>query len=411
MANESVATGEIIPRDYGLVLTLRNKQKLFVSPSKYIIARLMLETPGEIRERIQVHSELIHVEYSRLEEMLVDGVVAREGTKNILNFDRKHKKKTVKNVKVYTRDNVSANIKSKGRRHSAFYETIINNPSQESGILDYRGVECECKEDFWNKVKTVDAIMCVHAATLESSLYLDGQSGLSSRRNITGLFPSKRKNNPSMPFAFLEDDEEINRLVTHVLFAYYTDNSSHFNINKFLLSDEDNYSEALQKHFESDNARFEVLRQKEREVSKDSLTSYEVKFFGSVKVLESRIINDLRHNRGFRKAGYALEFKGSEHEMVAQRFVNGHEVYSLCIGSGTPPILVHRYLGARVHNWISAKNGVQDSPFRMSGEKFTSVDDATRRAGETEIIIPGMRAGSKFYVQDILKQKYNQLMK
>jgi hypothetical protein len=116
-------------------------------------------------------------------------------------------------------------------------------------------------------------------------------------------------------------------------------------------------------------------------------------------------------DRGFYTNKYSLEFRGTEHEVVAQRFIHPKtsRVISLCIKDNMPPILVEKYLGDRPSDWITqTSDSRQDSPYQRLGQLYESIDDSTRRLGPTRILIPGTNKDSQVTVSQELKEFYNQ---
>ena len=390
-----IPTGEILPRDYGIVLRLK-KDRLFISPSRYAIGQLILETPQEIRARLQEKAQNENISLEEVTKAFVAGVVKKERTKNILNFGRR---RALLNVTPYTPATYHAQVKSKGNGAPAWYDVHVFNPSMDGGF-DYEGVRCDCKDNFWDEVKNLD-VMCVHGAALELALYHDHHSRISADENITGLKPQERLQNPSLPF-------NLRSVITDILFDYYVEGKSHGDINRRVLDNPAVFTPALESAFADHKATFYALRQRERETT--SYTESDRRYHGAVKALEGRIEEEFEH-RKFKRSGYGLEFKGTEHEVVAKRYRHGDTVYSLCIPAYAPPFFVKKHLGELVPDWISARDERDDHPFQRVGQKYMSVDDATRREGFTTVIIPGQRQDSEVFVPKILQERYEQAMK
>lgn len=415
MATNGLGTGEILPRDYGLIISSQGR-RLFISPSKYAIGKLMLETPAQIRARLRKKAEKDDLPFDELVEELVAGVKRHHRYKCVLNVGRSG---TVREVGRYP-ITITAQVKSKTRGYQ--HVSIVSYTDSEKPKLGYNAVNCECLDNRWNEVKgTRFEGICTHLAALEIAIDEDNKSRKRVGRNITGLTPKERSLIGSLPFTFFaggKNSEALDSLVTDAIWDYYVERLNHFEINKALLANPLIYSKQLKSLFEQrgDKVRFGVVRQKERTIKRE-ISPSENAYLASVRSVKEGVTERL-WELGFTRQGYALEFKGTPHEVVAEQFKDGYEVWSLCAKEGMPPIVVHRRLGGREEDWISATddsvegcvNVGTNSPFKEVSERYGSVDDATRRIGRTRIIIPGQGNGSPIRVAQVLQKDYDKLL-
>jgi hypothetical protein len=384
-------SGEILPRDYGLILQGNRGPKVFMSPAKYAIATLMLERPGQIRARLRDKAQQEGLSFEDLVQKFTQGVKRKHGTKNILNRSGRN---AVQNVALYG-NQYTAQVKAKSNQRKAFYDVRISQPIISE---DYGGsVSCDCQDDRWNDVKALETL-CMHAAALQVAFETDNRSGKSAKNNITGLVPSKRFKQ-FMPFGIGEYRSSAwSRLITQIAIEYYIENKSYFDLNKRLLGVDKMYTPQVMPFIESSKASFGVLRQREKTAGKGNEQHAK-----AVKYLQQRVRSRLLSS-GFHFAGYYLENKGTEHEVIAQRFVDHSAVYGLCIKNGELPYVVRKHLGEKVSDWVSAQDIRIDLPLSRIGEKYLSIDDFTRRESLTQIILP-----SNENIPSYLQRKYTQL--
>ncbi|MBC8500524.1 MAG: hypothetical protein ISS25_03105 [Nanoarchaeota archaeon] len=410
---QRIRTGEILERDYGITLHLSGVKKIFISPVKYAIAELMLETPSRIRERIKEKARREGVSIKELSDKLVQGVLKREKSKDFLN---RNTRGSLRKVELHSGVTYSAQVRSKEKSGPDFFNVLIRNPFiSDDRFFEYEFMRCSCDDNFWNDIRNFYA-MCIHLSELEVALYRDELEGLSAKKNLTRLFPRERKPNPwdtsSMPFTFFDKGTgraERDRLLTDVLFERYVDGKSYSKINRELFQNRDIYSEALIYAIEEGAGRFEVLRGKERTREKRLLAPNDKRRYGAIKALEKRIIRMFDYFNMWKKS-YVLEFQGTPWEVTAQRFEKKDSVYSLCIGKNMLPLIVKKTLrNGIVSDWTISEDRNLNSPFKRKST-YESIDDTIRRIGLTQIIIPGIGAGAKIDVPGMLRQEYRRLI-
>lgn len=399
MAN-TIKTGVILPRDYGIVIKTRY-QKHFVSPLKYAIAKLMLETKDEIDARLEKFANEYNYKTREVKTEFKLAVKKKEGKNSILETERKNALFDVKNYNgLYT-----AKVQSKSNKVGTFYEVQLKgsrlNFEDEFQVAEMR---CDCSDSFWTDVKRRTS-NCVHTSALEMALYLDNKSRESSENNLTGLMRAERPRQILLPFE-LAINPKLNNLLTQSLWQYYVENRSGLDVNKYLLENPEIYSDALKNLLNNnyDKAQFGVLRQIEKQKQRIDLSETQKRVYGASKILEERIREKL-NTLGFRFQGYGLEFKGTDSETVASRFRCANEIYSICSSENMPPILVRKFLGSKDN--FSFK--YESKPLDFSGEKYIDIDDSTRRESLTQVFIPGEIKGSDIFVPEMLKERYAKL--
>lgn len=391
---KTIQTGEISPRDYGILLRLPEQKKIFMSPLRYALGGLILCTPQEISELLKDKAQRTGQDEKELVRDFETAVRKREGSKKILKLGGRD---VVCSVERYGRS-YSGRVLSKGS--ASFYQVKLTNGSRCGQGLEYRTARCNCEDNSWSDVKYAEAI-CLHSAALDIALYLDQKSRMSIEDNITGLNPKDRMGAMSMPFSFFDKRVDGGRLLIDILFEYYVNKKSQFKVNQEFLDNPRIYTQPLIEALGTswDKAQFGVLRQEEKESRKD------LRLHGAIKALEKRVFQEL-WDRGFIKIGYSLEFKGTPYQVIGQRFIQKDSIYTFCTKRGMPPVIVKRNLGAKALDRFNSNDSRQDSPFHRVGEKYLSTDDATRRESLTEIIIPGIREDSITTIPDFLRRMY-----
>src|SRR3989338_2712431 len=347
MTQDSIQTGEILARDYGIILYPQPHRKVFLSPSKYALATIMLETPGQIRQRLREKAERNSLKFEDLVEELATGVKRRFGSKCFLNS---HTRKVIRNPALYGAT-ITADIKAKSR---GYYHTSIVFP--DSPQCGHTQMDCHCKSGYWDGVKRFEEV-CTHLAALETAIAYDNKTRAPMTQNITGLPPRKR---PQVVLPFTIDEHTI----TDIVWDYCVEGKNHAQINQELLTRAQLYSPQLVQVLTHPRswARFGIVRQKERTYEEGNNPEPNA-YYSAVKSVEAQITK-LLTKRGFIREGYAREFTGTPHQVVVQRFRQGHEVYHLCIKEDLPPVLVRRFLGSRASDFYHSTDPRLDAPLQ-----------------------------------------------
>lgn len=385
-----IKTGIILPRDYGIIIKNKN-QKHFISPLKYVIASLMLETKDQINFRFENFANENSYNLNEIKSEFRKGVKRKEKSTSILNVERRS---TIFDVKNYS-DLYSAKVQSKSNKAGIYYDSQVSG-AKLNNYSEFTPAQsrCTCSDSFWVDVKR-RSLNCIHTSALELALYEDNKSRESSQTNITALMPKERSNQIILPFK-LTTNSDLDSLIMQSLWAYYVENQSQFNVNKFLLDNMQIYSQGLVNILENnyDRGEFGAIRQKEEEINKEDLTKFQKEFYGSSKALEKRIVRKLNDLR-FEFQGYGLEFKDTNNEFVARRFRNGNETYSVGITKNMPPIMIRKFLGAKTN--LFEKSML--TPDIFNNQSYISIDDSTRRESLTKVIIPGRGKLQKYLFQ------------
>ena len=410
---KGVRTGEILPRDYGIELRLPGRRKLLLSPVKYVLAKLMLETPLEVRARLQDKadrdglSESVDELYYELEK----GVKRRHKTKCVLTYDGRDVFEDEKHKTKRYGHEIHSHVKAKSRGRE---EVKIRFPNKDNAHVGYQLISCECPDTYWDGTKSYDEAMCTHLAALEIALHLDNQSRSPQEDNLTGLLPRERSP-VVLPFRFFEGgrgSEVHDQLITNAVWDYYVEGKNMLEINKGLLSVSSLYSAQLVTAFNDQRwqkARFVIVPQKEKVLDPTQLSSTQIRLYAAIKAVEERATRML-WDRGFYRDGFGLEFQGTVHEVVARRFKNRTgRVYSLCIKEGMPPIIVQKDFESERVDLLRTSDYRVDSPF-LRLEEYDSFDDSTRKNVDTRVLIPGLSPKSEIRVAQNLQTLYNSLL-
>ncbi len=389
---KSIQTSQIIPRDYGLTYKL-GEEKYFFSPSKLALATIGLETPAKIRQRLKVKAQKEGMPLKELEEILTTAVQKKDTTKTLLNEN------PILEAKKYS-NHTHGKIQSKSRVEP--YDVLIGRQqsTKSSSQILYSSHSCSCPDAFWAEAKNRN-VMCIHEAQMMLAIYKDTHPIISTANSLTGLFPRDRQV-ISLPFNFQNKRlPQLDELVTDVLFYYYVEGKKHYEINRKLLENPQIYSFFLTNAIQSgDDVQFEVLRQKEKQITSDSKHTQE--YFAAANALQKRAASMLKQ-RGFNSTGYSIEFKDSENETVTKRFQNKNEVISLTTTHLTPPMLIRKYLGAKSQNIFGDQNSPQTL---VPNTQYVSIDDNTRRESLTQILLP-TDPEFNLFVPQIIKNRYS----
>ena len=373
-------TGVILPRDIAVLLN-GTDYPVYLTPFKYVLGELLLQTPREIRNNLGIAGIDI--------DEFVQAVVKRETSKNILNFGqflpdsipRWKERRAIQNIANY-RGKYTAKVKSTGRKGPKFRKVRLQGPFiTNDNFFAYKDIHCYCDDFYWSGVKP-SPIMCRHLTPLEIVLYKDRKENRSPEQSLSGTEPPRY---PSMPFDILDKKE----IIMEALKDYYLNGLNQYHLNLALLNAQANYSSTLRNEVEKDRATFHVIRQEAQEVDESKIDREKAAYYESVLKLK-RSIEDKLRSRQFTFKGYGLEFIGTPFETVSYRFEHPKlsVIYSLCINPDFPPVLVKRYLEDRTDRWHDANDIMSFHPLKRLGDQNKSVDFTTRREGLTEIIKP-----------------------
>ena len=368
----------------------------------------MLQSKLTLERRLQDSARRDGFDVENIRELFEQGVAKREGSRNLLEYSGRN---SLRSVRFYGRSFVGR-VRSKSR--DASYEVKLEIPQEESHgehCLPTH-MDCECTTSFWENDVKVRNASCHHSAAFHLALYLDNKTRRPTDTNYTGLLPKKRARTV-MPFSFF-DTQEGDRLLTDILLGLYVERFSQFDVDRDVLNNPNAYSSVLRAlvQDERDSVQFRVLRQKEVEADSKDLRAHERKRYASIKALEYRL-DKVFQDHDYIRSGYVLEFKGTSFETVAIRYIslkNRSMVYNLCMMDGIPPLLVKKNLLDKTPHTTASDDTRYDHPIARIGQRYATIDDATRREALAEVIIPGIETTSgiktEIFVPENLRQEY-----
>ena len=436
--SETRKTGRILPRNYGIRLQKRfGHFDMFIPPSSYILAQLMLETPEEIRRRILDYAKRNERNPEEVKEEFVKAILKREGTKNILNNSRRTESRQTHNlalqsVKRHGRG-FEGRVKSKGREwddkfvREGYYKFYLVTTEQRRGEINigYPGSRTETLDNLFSEGKFRQATAIgVHLAVPEIALYWDNKQNTPQRANMTGLFPADREPTPELPFTFnffkrpdemSEKEKSLHSFLTDLIMDYYLEEKSQFELSVDALRNPEIYSETLIEAIKSpqDLATFKVMRQKEEEVSRGKISPTQDRRYGAVTSLVESIKGYLENHWHCHFSGYCREFVGTPWETIAQRFEprNTGPVYSIVTGEEHPPIIVARQLSKKATDWWNSTDKLQTENLSQKlGIKYKTIDDVTRDDSDTKVLLPDTSLkGSGIQIPQNLQKEYDEL--
>lgn len=430
------STGEIIPRTYGLILSMPDRDNLFVSPMSYALAQIKLERPSEIRARLNDWARRRSLPAGETERIFKEAVGQnKEVLLNHMRSPFNPAKPAIKDVRhrgeVFTGRVVSGTYDaSKGEVE--YHNVSLRHPSASRDVnVGFSRGECDCGDARYNgyKKKAVTAV-CSHMAALEVALSTDVQNRVSKAESITDLLPRDRTMasgrsalpHPQLPFRFNVFDRRMNDqdrrrydILTDMVMDYFMGEKGFYEINGEALSHPEILSPELLKALNGprDRARFAVLRHDEKSVSPKSESQDRI--YGAITHALEQIKSHMAE-RGFFPAGYTREFLGTPWEMVATRYIQPRSegaslVYSVGTSEDIPPVIVRRHLGHKSGNLFDLTSEVDHlHPFARIGIPYESRDDSTRRMGQTQVFTPLLKERSSLKIADNLVQRYNGLM-
>ncbi|MFW5746093.1 MAG: hypothetical protein ACOCWQ_00915 [Nanoarchaeota archaeon] len=402
--NGKIGTGQIIPRDYGIVLQRPRSQRMFLSPSKYALAAWMVMSPQRRYEAIDRYAQEVGAASRELDIELAQAIQKKEGSDVLVRLAGREQ---IRKVSRY-RSAVSASVRSKKDADADYHPHLWAYQEMQPGRPPYRGARCDCAESHWATVKPAIA-MCPHAATLETALYIDNVSRSAQDETLTGLFPRDRPRAISPPFRLVSGSRSaIGRGMVEMLTAYYLEGRSHYDINREYTHDKSIRSDWLSSMLSSgsDDAQFMVMRHGERMLDPANLSYEQKRLLGSVNNVQRQVRAMLKKS-GFSFDGYAVERVSSDEEVIAHRFRQRDVAYTLCIGENQLPLIIKRHLGDKVAEeqmlgqQLTARGFGEDN-----GEPYLSVDPVTCRESMTRTILPGFRHDSEVRISNVLREAY-----
>ncbi|MBI4140146.1 SWIM zinc finger family protein [Candidatus Woesearchaeota archaeon] len=382
-------TGEILPRDYGIVVR-RRRRAIFLSPTKFALGLALLGSPDDLERRIQNYSNDAHQSFRTVKKVFMDSADGR--APNIFSGGR-----AIESVALYGAmyDAFVRSQKNKSPHHVTM--TVIDD-----NHLGHYDASCDCGDYIYGQSNGF-SIICAHISALALALDIDNRSGKSSSENLTGLLPSDRKKIPRIPFMYYSRNSDLG--MTKILWDLFVGKKSQYTINKSLLSERPVHAswvyEAVRDFY--DRARYEVLRQEEKEASYD-------RFSASVRTLVENLCESLQE-QGYIPQRYVLDFKGTTYESVARRFRKGNIVYDVVSSRKLLPLIVRKILHYKSVEVWRGDDSVGEHPYSRRDEDRINVDDSTRRICDEHIIIPSMHEKLSKLVSHEVGREYEKVLR
>lgn len=340
-----------IPKYYSL-----NFVGVAFMPHKYLLAKTMLSAPITLRRTIDVKAQREGLERNELWEEFKEGIRKREHglLSHLFNSGR-----NVVNSSDDYGSSVVANIRSKSSNE--VYRTRLSR----YGLI-YANSSCNCEENFWQGARNPKIRICAHLAALD-------------------IF-----SNPAEALPFRIFDTNLEAKLFDVVFDYYVDEVSAFDLDKRLLDIAAIYSEDLAHR----PFNFVVTPQNGLEERNDFELVYRQMF-------------DFLKSRGFAKdENLGLEFKGCDFEAVGRRFLKPDLIYVLTHVGGVP-IIIEKKLGFKRNMNLRIKDLRPDlKPQNRIGKEFEEVDDMTRLECMSRYILPGFKNKIEIEITPELRARY-----
>jgi hypothetical protein len=359
---------KILTRGYGLSVNMgRGKGNAFITPLKHAIGAMMVEGKEQLNKRINDKAKRKGVDPLQLREDFFKGLKRRGYS---ADFEGIKPTDIVQNVKRYG-DVVTAGVR-KNDGVEEFNRVSFDSPSVDvnKGRLGYKDLRCQCADNQWSDTKG-RKVVCSHLAALETALFLDvmrpgyNVGNLGKNRFVDTATPVNLSSElPSMPFDFHQSRDVRrtgSRMLTDLLFAYFTEGQSMADANAWALENPAVYSQVLKEMIGNkyDLAQFQVLRQK-RSNEQKGLTLDRKILMDCAVAAEHRFEQIMKDREECFSNGYGLEFKGTRHETVGKRFVDRKRdlVYSFVIDEETDlPLVVRKKLDEKKVDFFLTTKG------------------------------------------------------
>ncbi len=382
-------TGEILPRDYGIVVR-RRRRAIFLSPTKFALGLALLESPDDLERRIRRHSEITGQNFRDAKKIFRESMNRR--SPRIFSGGR-----AIESVALY------------GAMYDAFVRSQKNSSPHhvtmtvmDDNHLGHYDASCDCGDYVYGQANGF-SIICPHISALALALDIDDGSGKSSSENLSGLLPRDRRRIPKIPFMYYSRDSDQG--MTQILWKLLVEKKSQYEINRSLLSEQPIHAswvrEAVRDFY--DRARYEVLRQEEKEASYDRLSA-------SVRTLVEKLCESLQKQE-YIPQRYVLAFKGTSYESVARRFRKGDVVYDVVSSRKLLPLIVRKILHRKSSDVWHGNDSVKIHPYSRHGKDRVNVDDSTRRICDESVIIPLMHEKLSNLVSQEVGREYEKVLK
>ena len=394
-------TEEIIPRNYGLAFASHDRNHV-IFPTMYVLGQAMRMKEKELDEYLQewlrlkkkspkhpIHAkkDLTESSFDDLKELLLRKIQANEGANNLYVVGGDE---TIESPVYYPNGFLKGKVKRKGdgREGGAYARVTLQNPFLASnGFLNYGELDCTCPEQDWESVKRYTTV-CTHLAAMETQNFLDCNKSNDLERVIS--YRERKPHDPIMPFSFVDNpDANIRTLFMDVLISYYILGRGQFTLNKRLLALPEIYRAAPLEMIRKGEASFVVIRQQN---ARREMPSYKIKH---IRELVGSLKQQL-YEKGFEREGFDLEFRGTSHEAIGERYAKGNMAVSVVASPHYLPIVVAKVLQPNEVRLFDKQETVESHPLARVNQRYSSIDDFSRRVSQTRVIMPGISQDHKF---------------
>ncbi len=395
-----IRTEVVLPRNYCLAFSSFGRRH-YLSPSAYALGQVIRLTERQLDEYLKEwlavkKEESVHPTYRKkdltgfsfddLKELLLERIEGVEGARNLYRVGGSE---AVHSIIEYPSALVGQvkRITHGGEKGKDVAVSLANPWLTLDGLLNYGDATSESTGAYWEDAKRImyhDPYVC--ALEIENHHKCkNSQSRIERKQSVW-------RKVPSMPFRLAEEnDPEIRKLLVDVLIGHYVQGKGYYRLNRELLDNPRVYQPAALEMILQGKAQFKVVRQinQERKIPK-----YRVDIARKViRAAEHRLMKE-----GFRREGLVLEFKDSPYEVIGERYQNKEREVTIAVEPCSHlPYFVSRILKQEKAD-IFARRRIMDRHPLVRAEKdrnrptkgYLSLDDATRRAGNTKIFLPGM---------------------
>ncbi|MCX6819474.1 MAG: hypothetical protein NT129_05770 [Candidatus Aenigmarchaeota archaeon] len=352
----------------------------FIRPEqeKYVMFGLWLD---KIKERLregdpsaEVYSDLTSYSLEELTDVIKNG---KYGIK------KKHKTlKLWKGEEVVTVGNVgqsilTARVKSKrwGGRNNVASRWLVEINFDEYGT-GYSYIKCQSDEHFWDGVKGAD-VFCDHMGALLTCLkeVYNNQDAYKGAIRV-----GEHVKEPYLPFL-------INPMLeAELIVKRYVLGQNYYDIDKWLLDKKEIYDQSYLDKIETGKVLYDAVHSRLTKAAKPTDSINKGDILAPCKV--ASVMEKCIYKSGFRRVGLnAVEFKGTEWETLCANYEKGNKTLRLLMSEQLPPLLVYRESNPADKTDIFYKPNTEH-PFSMLYQEQRTVDDRTRKATKTKILIP-----------------------
>jgi hypothetical protein len=336
MTQNSYKTPEIIPLVYGPIKRTRDRITI-IPPSQFMQGAAIIKTKKQLEEQLHELKESIQKgEYEPIllniddisalnPETLETAIKKAQGTYNLWRIGGE---KAVTNLQEHG-IMISAQVKSMGRGRGAYRNVRISAPDQ-FGQGNFGRLYSDSKFFMWGITKEAGG-----KQDLEKRIE-QGESGMPLYNVVDSyiaaaliFWANKNRTTDLLP-VLLHNNPLLEMLVSH-----YLDNKTLFEIDKALVDKPGVINPSLVQAVEKGDLTVGVMRQRKTKREIDPGVAY------ALIHLNNHFRKEMRQS-GYRPIGYAIEFKNTPAETVAEVWKSGRNYKSLLFNKRFPPIVITR---------------------------------------------------------------------